>query len=354
MVKGAEDIQYPIIRTTNYLEQFIVLPIRRDEVSSGYMVIGPSLSNMPTDEMARNLLNDNDVSQRTQSLWIDYWSSLPIMNKLRLFHVSLLAYKLINGIELEITDVQAYNFQFEHRFVPDDHIELTLSSHQEYSLFHTDSGEELFDHIRKGNKEAVLNLMSTISYGELGVLSKRSHLRNVKNLGICAVAIATREAIRGGVYERLALSLSDLHIQHIEELRHVQAVEIATRDAILDFVERVSESRKGGVSKPIAQCKEYVFTHIYEPITLHELSEFTNLNESYLSHLFKKETGMTFTHYVQQEKIEEAKKLLHLTNDPISTIASKLNFYDQTHLNKIFKKHANLTPKQYRDRRKIE
>ncbi|WP_371262760.1 helix-turn-helix domain-containing protein [Paenibacillus sp. OV219] len=58
--------------------------------------------------------------------------------------------------------------------------------------------------------------------------------------------------------------------------------------------------------------------------------------------------------FIQQEKAEEAKKLLDFSTDSISTIATRLNYYDQTHFIKSFKRNAGVTPKQYRDRKKVK
>jgi hypothetical protein len=55
----------------------------------------------------------------------------------------------------------------------------------------------------------------------------------MKNLAICCVAIAMRAAVDVGIYEELAFTLSDLHIQQIEELNDVKAVEAALVRALL-------------------------------------------------------------------------------------------------------------------------
>ncbi|MFD2115121.1 helix-turn-helix transcriptional regulator [Paenibacillus yanchengensis] len=80
----------------------------------------------------------------------------------------------------------------------------------------------------------------------------------------------------------------------------------------------------------------------------HLLAELTGLNSNYLITLFKKQMRMTLKNYIQEQRIEEAKKLLRLTNDTISSISTRLNFYDQSYFIKVFKKHTGITPKQYR------
>lgn len=81
-----------------------------------------------------------------------------------------------------------------------------------------------------------------------------------------------------------------------------------------------------------------IANHLYGDITLERLAECTNLSPNYLSSLFKKEVELTISDYVQRERIEEAKRLLTLTDYPITDIAAWLNFNDQSYFNKVFKK----------------
>ncbi|HEY8500277.1 MAG TPA: AraC family transcriptional regulator, partial [Clostridia bacterium] len=101
-------------------------------------------------------------------------------------------------------------------------------------------------------------------------------------------------------------------------------------------------------SKMIIKCRDYITNHIYENITLKQLSELLSVNGNYLSEKFKKEAGMTISEFIQKEKVEEAKKLLSSTNQSILDISVSLNFTDQSYFTKIFKKVTGFTPNQYR------
>lgn len=190
--------------------------------------------------------------------------------------------------------------------------------------------------------------LAEFSYDGAGVLSKRSPIRSLKNLAICGIALGMRAAIEGGLYEEQAYMLSDLYIQQIEELHDIQTVKAAMEGALLDFAERVEQCRIHVLSKPVKACREYIYTHLYEEITVDKLAAVSGLNSGYLMQLFKKETGQTIACYIQKERIEEAKKLLQMTGDNISSIGSRLGFYDQAHFIKVFKKHAGTTPRHYR------
>jgi hypothetical protein len=74
--------------------------------------------------------------------------------------------------------------------------------------------------------------------------------------------------IDGGLFGEIAYMMSDFHIQHIEELKEIKHMERAVMDALTDFAGRVRKNKDEKVSKTVAICQNYIFNHLYEPITL--------------------------------------------------------------------------------------
>lgn len=346
------DLKSPIIHETNFMEQFIVLPVRYNSHSQAVIVIGPAIRQKLNDEICANLLNDYGIVGPGRTRWVEYWHSLPVMNRLRMLHIAVLANWTVHREALDITDVLQSSLQYGLPKRQKEKVELALADRRESSVFHGDgieSANRMLALIRNGDKTELMKRLAEATYGETAGLSKRSHLRSLKNLAICGVAISMRAAVEGGLYEELAYTLCDMHIQHIEELNEVKMVEAAAIQAMLDFADRVNHCRSHAASKPVHICMEYIYSHLFEEISLQKLADLSGLTLEYLSQLFKKETGLTLTNYIQWERIEEAKKLLAHTNDSISTIGARLTFYDQSHFIKVFKKHAGVTPKQYRN-----
>ncbi|MDE5825167.1 MAG: helix-turn-helix transcriptional regulator, partial [Lachnospiraceae bacterium] len=83
-------------------------------------------------------------------------------------------------------------------------------------------------------------------------------------------------------------------------------------------------------------------------ISLTGAAQVLNMNSNYVSQLFKKETGITFVHYVTQKRLEDAKELLSTTKKPLTDIALEVGFNDTFHFIKTFKKVIGMTPGQYR------
>lgn len=81
-----------------------------------------------------------------------------------------------------------------------------------------------------------------------------------------------------------------------------------------------------------------------------ELAEHVNLNETYLSKLFKKEMGRTVSEFIRDKKIEEACWLLRFTDKSSIEIATDLSFSSHSYFISVFKKVMTITPKEYRNR----
>ena len=83
-------------------------------------------------------------------------------------------------------------------------------------------------------------------------------------------------------------------------------------------------------------------------LSLRFLAEKLNVNSSYLSTLFKKETGQTVTEYITQQRVRHARYLLENTRLQIQTVAQHCGISDVHYFSKLFKAATGMTPKEYR------
>lgn len=98
----------------------------------------------------------------------------------------------------------------------------------------------------------------------------------------------------------------------------------------------------------VRQITDYLNHHYAEPLTLKRISQDLFISETYLSHLFKRETGISPMQYVIHRRIGEAQSLLSETNIPISEIEDRLGFGSSTHFTIMFKKYVGIAPREYR------
>ncbi len=73
-----------------------------------------------------------------------------------------------------------------------------------------------------------------------------------------------------------------------------------------------------------------------------------NLSESYISILFKKETGDTINHYISEYRIYKAREYLRIKSLRIARIAEATGFSSQNYFTKTFHRITGMTPSEYR------
>ena len=102
-------------------------------------------------------------------------------------------------------------------------------------------------------------------------------------------------------------------------------------------------------SKPVQNIINYISFNLTADLSLNALSSEFALNNSYVSTLFKKETGTTLTNFVNNKRIDYAIYLLNTTKLPIQDISLQCGITDVNYFTKLFKKLKNMTPTQYRE-----
>lgn len=97
----------------------------------------------------------------------------------------------------------------------------------------------------------------------------------------------------------------------------------------------------------------YIEEHFPEGVTLKRLAEFVRMDASYVSDLFKKKTGTTLTHFIQNRRVQAAKMLLTETEKTVSEIGRMVGFENDNYFIKIFKRWCGVTPNEYRKEQKF-
>ncbi|OXB97316.1 MULTISPECIES: AraC family transcriptional regulator [Bacillus] len=341
---------FPIIRTNNFLENFILIHLEDKKNIKGTFIIGPYIDSKPGGKMINRIINDSHVITNKQEV-MNYYHLIPIIEQSSLIHVSILLYYMIYLKKMDFNTIVERNKYLKSTASKVENPDLYISvCHQkDYVRNEVSISTKIFEAIKTGNKEELLKYWNAFPCKKIGVFCVTSELRNRKNQAIAGIAIATRYAIDGGLPSEEAFSISELYIQNVEKLNDINSILILVKEAFATFTEHVKTYIVRNYSKTITTCQNYILKNIYQELSLKQLAYITDKNPMYLSTLFKKEVGISLSEYIQREKVEEAKKLLTLTNYSLLDISTWLNFNSQSYFTKIFKKYTEVTPKKYRD-----
>lgn len=99
----------------------------------------------------------------------------------------------------------------------------------------------------------------------------------------------------------------------------------------------------------VKQVQDYIEENLNKDVSLQAIAEHVFLNPSYLSSVYKLQTGEGLSEYIYRLRMEKAAYYLHNSSDKIYEISARLGFQNTNYFIKIFKKFYELTPQEYRE-----
>ncbi len=127
----------------------------------------------------------------------------------------------------------------------------------------------------------------------------------------------------------------------VEEIN--SAVDTIVQEIADDYIRNIRDK-----SDLIYRIKNMIALNYSSDISLSSISELFYVNASYLSRLFKEETGCNLNKYITHVRIEVAKNLLKNTDEKICNIAERVGYSDSDYFIKVFKKSTGLSPNAYK------
>ena len=116
--------------------------------------------------------------------------------------------------------------------------------------------------------------------------------------------------------------------------------------SILEYSDSIKTKKS---NKLIEQALEYIEEHLYEQnLTLKSIASKIYVNESYLSRIFKRETGEGLIEYITRKRIEQSIHLLNTTDLKAYEIAEQIGINDPHYFSICFKKQVGVTIKEYK------
>ena len=160
-----------------------------------------------------------------------------------------------------------------------------------------------------------------------------------------------RKAIeRAGVHPYYIDEISSRYSNMIETVMDNQEYLMMMNMMVREYCEYAVRYGSRQYSEIVQKAVAIINEDISNPYTLQQISAALNLNSSYLSNLFKKETGMTMSHYIHQTKIRCACDLLKTTQSSVAQVAEAVGFMDINYFCRVFRKIMGCSPMKYKKR----
>lgn len=110
--------------------------------------------------------------------------------------------------------------------------------------------------------------------------------------------------------------------------------------------ETIPAVKNGRERAAVGRIKEYLDAHFDLPVSLDDLTGVSGMSKYYLIRVFSAETGMTPHAWLTQVRADKARGMIG-KGLPLADVAAAAGFFDQSHMNRIFKKVFGITPGQY-------
>lgn len=135
-----------------------------------------------------------------------------------------------------------------------------------------------------------------------------------------------------------------LDVESLPELIQLLQPMISQWEAAFERQQRENKS-----DSLVTRAVQYMQENFADPdLSLVKLSEEIHVTSPYLSSLFKEETGMNFTEYLLELRMEESKELLRKTTLKTYEVAEKVGYVNPHYFSSSFKKYTGQTPMVFR------
>ena len=208
---------------------------------------------------------------------------------------------------------------------------------------------QLMEIVRKGLwKQAQERAQLLVDIPRSVLESRTDPSRDAKNYSIILNTLMRKAAEQGGVHPIYIDRLSSRYALRIEAIHQWDSFLRLWRELIKEYSLLVHKHTAKRHSPLVQKAVSRIELDLSADLRLAPMAKALNVNASYLSNLFKKETGQTFTEFVTKKRMEQAMYLLSSTGMRVSAVAQSCGISDDNYFTKLFKRATGLTPLQYR------
>ncbi len=117
---------------------------------------------------------------------------------------------------------------------------------------------------------------------------------------------------------------------------------------IIGYCDAVNNYKLKNYSTLVRKVVDYINLNLINDLSVQNLADLFYVSPTYLTRIFKKEVNYSIVEYINKQKIRRSTLLLKDSNLPINQISQIVGINDFNYFSRLFKKHMNKTPSQYR------
>lgn len=309
-----------------------------------FISIGPFCTQIVTDSFFKKMIANAPTLQEHVLILKQFYESLPVVDPDEL---TAMTSHLVGAFlpEFESAPVKFIRYSKNERFFTENETQIYVFSVEIAENF-TKELQTLLELVEQGHgREAWTRLQKILSARRISDMTPAGKLKTE--------LAGFNTLFFGRMLDTRVPSFSVCRLWHTMS----QRIQFETKNAALyklfhEMIRKyclLSQNHgKDDCSLLTRKMKSYMEGHLAEDLSLQVVSDYLKKNASYLSALFKKETGQTVTEYIQQERVHAAIRLFNEGAASVTQVASSVGIPDCCRFSRIFKKYTGLSPSQYR------
>lgn len=124
-------------------------------------------------------------------------------------------------------------------------------------------------------------------------------------------------------------------------------------NANIDRLEQQFGSSPSVLHREIETVKQYIYEHYSEELSVDVLAQNVYMAPSYLSHVFKKETGQNISKFIKTYRMEKARDMLENTHNKIVNISYAVGYPNVSYFCQSFREFYGISPQKYRSQGEV-
>jgi len=165
------------------------------------------------------------------------------------------------------------------------------------------------------------------------------------------VVLMSRAALEGGASVDAILKLNNSFLTQVQKSTSIEDLSVSLSAMLKRFAECVFARTPTRHAELMHKAVQYLHVHYARRIDLQTVADHFHLSATHFSKVFKEEMGQGFVQALNQIRIKRSQDLLRDPSVSLAAIAELVGFDDQSYFTKVFKKHAGMSPGQYRKNR---
>lgn len=324
-----------------------VSPIIGDTTDAAKITVGPFIMVEKQDYIDCELQENFSSSPEALRQALDFLEKIPLVSPEKVQELSILLF-MAAGFMNQLSEESRFLTMARSDSLQKEISAYILQMKRQSSSFSYpfDTEKSLLQSISHGDTQQCLALLKQLLASLL--VNGGGNLKWIKARLSELLVMVSRTAVENGAPEERVMLLLRSYRRGSASLDSFDALSAWIVRLMRDFLEEYAVFADAGYTVAVRKCLRSLDINYARQITLESAAQQIGLTPAYLSRIFKKETGCTFSQYLNQIRIAKAKDLLRYSHLSLSDIAQQTGYGDQSYFTRVFRRITGISPGNYR------